>query len=78
MTNEQLIALFRANAEALKQITIRIDKMDRQIDHLVNQFDDHFEIEWATKRDYELLRIEVMHMRRDIDMSQDIVLRSTA
>ena len=77
MTNEQLIALFRANTEALEQITSRLNRMDRRIDHLVNQFDDHFEIEWATKRDYELLRVEFMHMRRDINVSQDIVLRST-
>ena len=64
MTNEQLVALFRANAEALTQINQRLDRMDNRIDHLVNQFDDHFKIEWVTKRDYELLRLEIYRMRK--------------
>lgn len=64
MTNEQLTALFRANAEALAQINQRLDQIDKRVDHLVNQFDDHFEIEWATKRDYESMKVELYRMRK--------------
>ncbi|WP_143074536.1 hypothetical protein [Methylobacterium sp. ap11] len=71
ITTEQILALFQANADDLAAINTRLDKIDARVNHLVVQLDNHFEIEWATKRELEALRVEIWRVRQSLARTED-------
>ena len=71
ITSEQILALFQANADDLAAINARLDKIDARVDHLVVQFDNHFETEWATKLELKALRVDIWRVRQSLARTED-------